>query len=124
MHSKAMIVVGDVEASSAWYQRLLGATSGHGGPDFEMLMGGDELLLMLHHKETEEHPAIGSHDEGGTGGGVLLYFYLDDVDAAYERAIELSADVSDAPHVNEQARQYEFSLRDPDGYALTIARIV
>ena len=43
---------------------------------------------------------------------------------SYERAIELSADVSDAPHMNELARQYEFSLRDPDGYALTIARIV
>ena len=31
------LFVDDVEASSRWYQTLLGAQSMHGGPDFEML---------------------------------------------------------------------------------------
>lgn len=124
MQSKTMLVVRDVVASSAFYQRLLGATSGHGGSDFEMLMDGEELLLMLHHEDTAEHPAIGSTERGDAGSGVLLYFYVDDVDAAHGRAVQMGAEVSDEPHVNELARQYEFSLRDPDGYALTIARLV
>ena len=34
------LFVDDVEASSRWYQALLGAQSGHGGPEFEMLTLG------------------------------------------------------------------------------------
>ncbi len=46
MRCYPMIVVRDVEASSVWYQRLLGLTSGHGGKEFEMLMIDEDLALM------------------------------------------------------------------------------
>lgn len=124
MRSYTMLAVRDVEASSAWYQTLLGARSGHGGNEFEMLMDGDELLLLLHHLDTEEHPAMTDPSSGGAGNGVLLYFYVDDVEAHHRRALELEAEVLDEPHVNPIARQLEFSLRDPDGYALTICKLV
>ena len=51
-----MLFVDDVAASyGAWYQTLLGATSAHGGEEFEMLMLDGELSLQLHHADAEEH---------------------------------------------------------------------
>jgi catechol 2,3-dioxygenase-like lactoylglutathione lyase family enzyme len=35
MRPQPMIAVTDVEASSRWYQRLLGCESAHGGPEYE-----------------------------------------------------------------------------------------
>ena len=55
--SQTMIAVSDVEASSRWYQQLLGLRSDHGGPHYERLLAGGELVLQLHHRHTE-------HDHG------------------------------------------------------------
>ena len=38
MLPQPLIAVRDVEASSRWYQRLLGCRSGHGGPEYEKLV--------------------------------------------------------------------------------------
>jgi hypothetical protein len=40
-----LLAVGDVPASSRWYQRLLGARSGHGGDEYERLLVDDILIL-------------------------------------------------------------------------------
>ncbi len=117
-----MLMARDVEASSAWYQKLLGARSDHGGKEFDRIVSDDGLLLMLHHLDAAEHPALANPDHGSPGDGVLLFFHVADVQQAYERAREIKAHVIDEPHMNEQAGQLEFSLRDPDGYALTICR--
>ena len=37
MKSEVMFFVADVEKSSTWYQNLLGARSGHGGSEYEMI---------------------------------------------------------------------------------------
>lgn len=117
-----MLVVRDVATSSRWYQDLVGLKSGHGGDEFEMLMSRkDALELMLHAVEAEEHPALGDPREGDPGRGVLLYFYVDDVRAAYERARAAGARLFDEPHLNPKSSSIEFSLTDPDGYALTLA---
>ena len=122
MHCHPMIVVRDVEASSKWYQELLGLSTGHGGAEFEMLMSGDGLALMLHHVDFGEHPALSDPREGTPGRGVLLYFSVDAVEPLFERATTMEADVIDEPHENPKAGAVEFSLRDPDGYSLTISR--
>jgi len=117
-----MIVVESVATSSRWYQDVLGLTSAHGGEEFEMLMDGEKLLLMLHHLDFTEHPAVEDPRAGGPGRGVLLYFSVEDVEAVFDRARELTADLIDEPHVNPKARAVEFSLRDPDGYAMTVSQ--
>ena len=122
MECYAMVVVQDIEASSRWYQQMLGLQSGHGGSEFEMLMHGERLLLMLHHRDTAEHPALADAGEGVPGGGVLLYFTVADVQQVFERARAMDADLIDEPHVNPKANAVEFSLRDPDGYALTVSQ--
>jgi hypothetical protein len=43
--------VSDVEASSRWYQRLLGCESAHGGPEYERLVANGALVMQLHRWE-------------------------------------------------------------------------
>jgi len=116
-----MIVVEDVPASSRWYQKLLDLKSAHGGDQFEMLMGEHGLDLMLHHVDFSEHPGIDDPREGKAGRGVLLYFSVADAKAVFDRAREMGADLVDEPHFNPNARAIEFTLRDPDGYAISVS---
>lgn len=121
MKCTPMIVVRDVPASSRWYQRLLGLESAHGGDEFEMLMGDRGLELMLHQTEFAEHPVIADPAEGTPGRGVLLYFTVGDVDDVFERARSMDADLLGEPRFNPSSRSVEFSLRDPDGYAVSVS---
>src|SRR5262245_4907066 len=87
MRLQPLICVRDVEASSCWYQRLLGCQSAHGGPDYERLVWHDGLILQLHRWDVEHHHGcIGDPNITPYGNGVLLWFELDDFDAAVARA--------------------------------------
>jgi catechol 2,3-dioxygenase-like lactoylglutathione lyase family enzyme len=94
--------VSDVEASSRWYQRLLGCRSAHGGPDYERLVSKDgALVLQLHRWDVEHHHGpIGDRDRKPYGNGVLLWFELDDFDAAVSRAAALKATILKPRHRN------------------------
>ena len=117
-----MIAVGDVEAASAWYQKLLGCVSDHGGSEFDRLVDGDKVVLLLHHWGAPEHASMHSPADGLVGNGLVLYFRVDDLDAAYARAMQLNATIVQEPHFNDLAHQHEFELKDPDGYHITICR--
>ncbi len=120
MQTEAMIAVRDVEASSKWYQRLLGCKSNHGGPEFDRLVHDDTVLLLLHHWHAPEHPSLTSPDAAPVGHGVILYFRVSDLDPVYRRAKELGAEIVREPAVNSLAHQREFTLKDPDGYVVTV----
>lgn len=117
----------DVEASSRWYQRLLGCTSAHGGPEYERLVAGDRLVMQLHNWDVDHHHGpIGDPDARPYGNGVLLWFEVDDLDAAVARADELGAEVVLPPHRNPPEgpggpAHREIWLRDPDGYSVVLA---
>ena len=55
MRPQPLICVRDVEASSQWYQRLLGCESAHGGPNYERLAHAGKLVMQLHRWEVEHH---------------------------------------------------------------------
>ena len=116
-----MLVVADVAGSASWYVEILGGENVHPGDEFAMIMHEASLVLLLHHREFEEHPALSAPNGGAPGVGVLLYFWVDDLDAAYERARTIGAETLDEPHLNPNAGAREFSLRDPDGYGVTVA---
>lgn len=120
MKIQPMIYVKDVEASSAFYQKLLGCRSGHGGKEYEMMMEGETLLLQLHAQDTHDH---GGMWDGSSkpGNGVALWFRTDDFDAAVARIRGLGAEIVEEPHVNPLARQHEVSIRDLDGYPVVIS---
>jgi hypothetical protein len=123
-----LIAVRDVEASSRWYQRLLGCQSAHGGPEYERLEINGQLLMQLHNWEVEhDHGAIGDPQSKPYGNGVLLWFELENFEAAVTRATELHADIVLAPHRNPPEGQpggpahREIWLRDLDGYTVVLA---
>ena len=68
-----------------------------------------------------DHPTIKSPDTAIPGNGLLLFFRVDDFDAALVRARAAGTSLEEEPHVNPNMRTMEFSLRDPDGYYVTIS---
>jgi predicted enzyme related to lactoylglutathione lyase len=122
MHAQPLICVSDVEASSRWYQRLLGCQSAHGGAEYERLVSHGRLVLQLHRWEVEHHHgAIGNPNAKPYGNGVLLWFEIDDFDAAVARAEELKAEVVMAAYHHTGANQWEVWLRDPEGYTIVLS---
>jgi catechol 2,3-dioxygenase-like lactoylglutathione lyase family enzyme len=118
-----MLQVGDVAASSRWYQDVLGLTSGHGGDEFEMLFDGDRFLLQLHRLDAHEHGILQSDLDERRGLGVSLWFESPDrstFDALFVRAQEAGAEVIEPPHWNPLAHHHEATLVDPDGYIVVI----
>jgi catechol 2,3-dioxygenase-like lactoylglutathione lyase family enzyme len=120
-----IIGVSDVPRSFKWYQSLFGqpATS-PGHPDFGQLLDSDgTVLLCLHQWGAHEHPSLMSPDEASPGNGLLLFFRVDDYEMALRRARALVARFEEEPHVNPNTRTKEFSLRDPDGYYVTVSAL-
>lgn len=120
MTIEPMIVVKSVAFSSAFYQRVLGLESAHGGDEYEMLMADGRLVLQLHHQDAHEHPGMWRPDVP-PGNGMVLWFRTDDFDAAVSRVRASKAEIVAEPHVNPNARQHEIWLRDPDGYLVVIS---
>ena len=127
MRPQPLIAVKDVEASSRWYQQLLGCQSAHGGPEYERLVFDGQLILQLHHWEVDHHHGpIGDPDAKPYGNGVLLWFEIDDFDAAMVRVAELNAEIILPRHRNPPdgdggPNHWEIWLRDPNGYAIVLA---
>ncbi len=117
--------VGDVPASLGWYQALFGqpATPPAHGSFGQILDSDGTVLLCLHAWGAHEHPSLTSPDHGTPGNGLLLFFRVDDFDLALERARSLATRLEEEPHVNPNTQTREFSLRDPDGYYVTISAL-
>ena len=122
MRPQPMIVLRDVEAGSRWFEQVLGLSSGHGGPEYEMLMDGDDVVAQLHHWEADEHPHLGDPADPSRGNGVLsCWFTTDDFDAAMRRVTTNDVVILDGPLLNPNAMQREVWLRGPEGYVIVIA---
>lgn len=127
MRPQPLICVSDVEASSRWYQKLLGCQSAHGGREYERLEANGVLILQLHHWEVDHHHGpIGDPTKKPYGNGLLLWFEIDDFDAALVRLSELKAEIVLPKHRNPPdgaggPNHWECWLRDLDGYTVVIA---
>ena len=120
-----IIGVGDVRGSSTWYQSLLGLPkTAPAHDDFGQIHDSDgTVLLCLHQWGAHEHPSLTSPDHVQPGNGLLLFFRVDDFDMALPRARALVARLEEEPHVNQNTGTAEFSLRDPDGYYVTVSAL-
>jgi catechol 2,3-dioxygenase-like lactoylglutathione lyase family enzyme len=127
MRPQPLIAVTDVEASSRWYQRLLGLKSDHGGREYERLISNGMLVLQLHNFDVEhDHGRIGNREDKPYGNGVLLWFEVEDFDAVMQRASELEAEIVLPRHRNPPEgdggpNHWECWMRDPDGYVVVVA---
>lgn len=120
MRTETMLFANDVEATSKWYQDFLGMKSGHGGSEYEMLMDGDRLLLQLHQMDADHDHGVGTR--APFGHGVIIYVHVEDAHAAYARAKELGIDILNELEYNKQASMHEFTVRDPNGYAIGVCK--
>ena len=120
-----IIGVRDVPSSLDWYQLLFGQPEMPPSHDhFGQILDADgTVLLCLHQWGAHEHPSLMSPDEGPPGNGLLLFFRVDDFNMTLERARALVTRLEEEPHVNPNTRTREFSLRDPDGYYVTISAL-
>jgi hypothetical protein len=118
-----IIGVSDVQVSSGWYQALLNAVNNHqGDPTFAQVLDEDgTVLVCLHRWGDHSHPSLMSPHSGTPGNGLLLFFCVSDFDPALDRARALAPKFAEEPRLNENTRAMEFSLRDPDGYYVTVS---
>ena len=118
-----VIGVRDVPASFAWYQALFGQPATRPAHDyFGQVMDADgTMLVCLHQWGSHAHPTLIEPALESHGNGLLLFFRVDDYDAALERARALVPRFDEAPHVNQSTQTREFSVRDLDGYYVTIS---
>jgi len=120
-----IIGVKHVTASFTWYQSLFGQPeTAPSHAHFSQLLDSDgTVLLCLHRWGAHEHPTLTSPDSATPGNGLLLFFRVDDFDLAVQRARALVDRFEEEPHVNPNTQTSEFSLRDPDGYYVTISAL-
>jgi catechol 2,3-dioxygenase-like lactoylglutathione lyase family enzyme len=123
MAFEPVLFVDDVEATSRWFQSLLGLKSAHGGKEYEMLMDdAKQLALQLHHADAEEHGGARLPAGSARGAGVLLYCKVGDVRAVHAKAKAMKATVEGDPVYIKPAGHTEFVVRTPDGYAIAVCQ--
>jgi catechol 2,3-dioxygenase-like lactoylglutathione lyase family enzyme len=120
-----IIGVKDVPLSFKWYQALLGQPATTPGHDYwgQILDSDGTVLLCLHEWGSHDHPSLSSPHEARPGNGLLLFFRVDDFEAALVRARGLVPRLDEEPHLNPSTGTQEFSLRDPDGYYVSLSAL-
>ena len=115
-----IIAVKDLEASSKWYQKILGFRNNHDSNHFAVLVSDDnEITLCLHPWGAHEHPTM-TNPNITPGNGLILYFRTENMNIIYENALKAGCAIEEDIHLNPNSRRKEFSIRDPDGYFLTV----
>jgi catechol 2,3-dioxygenase-like lactoylglutathione lyase family enzyme len=123
-----IVAVSNVPGSAEWYARLLGAENNHPGATiFDQIVDKDgTVLLCLHHwgpsglRGDHRYPSLSDFQEGCAGKGLLLWFVVDDFDAAWERAKALAAPIEESPNTDNGTFMRAFVIRDPDGYYVAV----
>lgn len=115
-----IIAVKDIEASSRWYQKIFDCKSLHGGNHFDVLTDENgEVLICLHHWSEDNHPTMMDPDITH-GNGLILYMRTKNMDTIRENVKKAGVAVIEEIHLNKNSHRKEFSIKDPDGYYLTI----
>jgi catechol 2,3-dioxygenase-like lactoylglutathione lyase family enzyme len=120
-----IIGVADVPLSFKWYQSLLGLAETAPAHDYfgQVVDADGTVLLCLHAWGAHEHPSLTDPHHAKPGHGLLLFFRVDNFEFALPRARALVSGLEEEPHVNPNTGTPEFSLRDPDGYYVTISAL-
>ncbi|MEP7077202.1 MAG: VOC family protein [Acidobacteriota bacterium] len=120
-----IIGVKNVASSCKWYQSLLALPETAPAHSYfgQILDADGTVLLCLHAWGAHDHPSLSSPDRAEPGNGLLLFFRVDNFDTSLERARELVPRLDEEPNLAPSTETMEFSLRDPDGYYVTISSL-
>ena len=101
-------------------ETVLGCKRKHGGDEFAVLVSeNDEVLLCLHKWGAHEHPTM-KDPHIAPGNGLILYFKTENINLIRKNTEKIGHPISEDIHLNPNSTKMDFSLRDPDGYYLTI----
>ncbi|TMI62544.1 MAG: glyoxalase [Bacteroidetes bacterium] len=116
-----IIAVKDVEASSKWYQSMFDCRSMHGGKEFDVLISEkDEVLICLHKWGEHGHPTM-ANPHITPGNGLIIYFRTGNMNFIRHNVEKTGWPIEEDIHLNPNSMKKEFSIKDPDGYYLTIS---
>ena len=120
-----IIGVSDVPRSFRWYQSLFGQPETSPAHDYwgQILDADGTVLLCLHEWGAHDHPSLFSPTQATPGNGLLLFFRVDDFDSILQNARNLVSSLEEEPHLNPNTQTLEFSVRDPDGYYVSISAL-
>ena len=80
----------DLDAAKRWYTTVLGIEPYYNRTEYVEFRIGDyehELGIL----DSKFLPDLGGEQQSGTPGGAIVYWHVDDAQAAYDRLIELGA---------------------------------
>ena len=120
-----IIGVADVARSFKWYQSLFGQPLSAPAHDYfgQVVDTDGTVLLCLHKWGDHGHPTLIGPERAEPGNGLLLFFRVDDFDAALSRAKSLVSQLAEGPQTNPATGTREFALRDPDGYYVMVSAL-
>jgi catechol 2,3-dioxygenase-like lactoylglutathione lyase family enzyme len=119
-HRDFGIITPNIAATQAFYVNHLGFQAVYEADWYVHLKNGEiELGLMAPGLPTQ--PAAFQQSYGGAG--VWISFEVEDVDAEYER-LQAAGVSCDAPPQDRPWGERQFVVRDPNGFALNIAKSI
>jgi catechol 2,3-dioxygenase-like lactoylglutathione lyase family enzyme len=120
-----IIGVNDVPGSFNWYQSLFGQPeTPPTHPHFGQILDSDRtVLLCLHEWGAHEHPSLRSPEPATPGNGLLLFFRVDDFDAALQRGTHARHSARRGAPCEPEHWNQRVLTRDPDGYYVTISAL-
>src|SRR5262245_19197295 len=118
-----VIDVKDVPASFKWYQRLFGLQETQRGHDYwgQIIDTDGTVLVCLHKWGAHDHPSLMGPDTESPGNDLRLFFRVVDFAEVLEWARALVPKFEEEPNLNPSTGTLEFSVRDLDGYYVTIS---
>jgi len=116
-----IIAVSNVPETSSWYQSVFDCHSAHGEEEFDVLKTrSGQVFIYLHKWGEHDHPTLKSQ-MAAAGNGLILYLRTENMDEIRQNLFQLGHAVEKEIQLNSNSGKREFSVRDPNGYYLTIS---
>lgn len=119
----AIIAVQDVRKTSKLLTAIFGWKSGHGGSEFDVLMGGDNKpTLMLHEFHAHEHNRFRGIHKKSRGVGQALYVFDKNIEKIYKSVRRRKLKIVEPLFFNENSEAREFTFQIAEGYQFSVCK--
>ena len=112
--------VREVVAATEYYVNMLGFTQPEylGDPPCFAMPHRDGLIVMLSQTDDQSTIRSNNEEEHPDGGSWDAYFWVSDARVMFDEAKAAGARIVYGPVLQEHYRNWEFGVRDIDGYLL------